>query len=97
MSFGERTAVRHPSRGITSLEVLCWIFLRVSRSSGNNQSGSFRLGFGIDGLAGGRCGGPMRIVAVVKNADAIAAELHGARPPQKPSRPGQLELFDGLG
>ncbi|NRA98125.1 MAG: transposase [Planctomycetes bacterium] len=52
--------------------------------------------FGIDGLECGRCGGPMRIVAVVKTADAIAAELHGARPPPKPSPPGQLGLFDGL-
>jgi hypothetical protein len=52
--------------------------------------------FGIDGLECERCGGPMRIVAVVKTADAIAAELHGARPPPKPWPAGQLGLFEGV-
>jgi hypothetical protein len=35
----------------------------------------------------------MRIVRAVTDPDAIAAELHGARAPPRPSPPGQMKLF----
>jgi hypothetical protein len=38
-------------------------------------------------------GGPMRIVRAVTDPDAIAADLHGARAPPRPSPPGQLKSF----
>jgi len=41
-----------------------------------------------------RCGGALRIVAAVTDADEIARELHGARPPPRPSLPGQLGFID---
>lgn len=49
--------------------------------------------FRIDVSVCSRCGGPMRIVRAVTDPDAIAAELHGARAPPRPSPPGQLKLF----
>jgi hypothetical protein len=49
--------------------------------------------FRIDVSVCSRCDGPMRIVRAVTDPDAIAAELHGARAPPRPSPPGQLKLF----
>jgi hypothetical protein len=39
------------------------------------------------------CGGRLRIVEVVRDRDAIALHLHGARAPPRPSPPGQLSLL----
>ena len=39
-----------------------------------------------------RCSGPMRVTRAVTTPEQIAAELHGARPPPRPSPPGQLLL-----
>jgi hypothetical protein len=41
------------------------------------------------------CGGPMRVVRAVTDPDDIAAQLHGARAPPRPTPPGQVELFGG--
>jgi hypothetical protein len=49
--------------------------------------------FRVDISVCSRCGGLMRIVRAVTHPDAIAAELHGARAPPRPSPPGQLQLF----
>lgn len=40
-----------------------------------------------------RCGGRLRIVEVVRDPDAIALHLHGARAPPRPPPPGQLSLL----
>jgi hypothetical protein len=39
------------------------------------------------------CGGRMRVVRAVTDPDDIAAQLHGARAPPRPTSPGQVELF----
>ena len=51
--------------------------------------------FQIDISVCRRCGGPMRVIKAVLDPDEIAAELHGARAPPRPSPPGQVELFAG--
>jgi len=51
--------------------------------------------FEIDISVCRRCRGPMRVVKAVLDPDEIAAELHGARAPPRPSPPGQVELFGG--
>lgn len=49
--------------------------------------------FAIDVTVCRRCGGEVRIVAAITDADEIARLLHGARPPPRPSAPAQLSLF----
>jgi hypothetical protein len=49
--------------------------------------------FAIDVTTCRRCGGTIRIVAAITDADEIARLLHGARPPPRPSAPAQLALF----
>jgi hypothetical protein len=44
------------------------------------------------GRFGSRCGGRLAMLAAVVDPDEIAALLHGARAPPKPSPPGQLAL-----
>ncbi len=50
--------------------------------------------FAIDVTVCRRCGGPVRIVAAITDADEIARVLHGARPPPRPPPAGQLGFFD---
>lgn len=50
--------------------------------------------FAIDVTFCRRCGGALRIVAAVTDADELARVFHGARPPPRPSLPGQLGFFD---
>lgn len=49
--------------------------------------------FRIDVTVCPACQGPMRVVQAVTDPDDIAAHLHGARAPPRPSPPGQLALF----
>ena len=49
--------------------------------------------FAIDITVCSRCGGPVRVQRAVTHADELAALLHGARPPPRPSPRGQLGLF----
>lgn len=49
--------------------------------------------FAIDVLACRRCGGRLAATAAVVDRDEIAALLHGARGPPRPSPRGQLELL----
>jgi hypothetical protein len=49
--------------------------------------------FKIDISVCRRCQGPMRIVRAVTDPDEIAAELHGARAPPRPTPRGQIVLF----
>jgi hypothetical protein len=49
--------------------------------------------FAIDVLACPRCGGRLTATAAVVDRDEIAALLHGARGPPRPSPRGQLELL----
>ena len=49
--------------------------------------------FLIDISVCNRCNGPVRVIRTVTTPEQIAAELHGARPPPRPSPPGQLLLF----
>jgi hypothetical protein len=51
--------------------------------------------FAIDVQRCRLCAGPMRIVRAVTDPDHIAALLHGARAPPRPTPPGQVELFGG--
>ena len=49
--------------------------------------------FAIDITRCRKCGGRMRVLEVVSDADAIARILHGARAPPAPPPPGQLLLL----
>ncbi|MBA3549123.1 MAG: transposase [Nannocystis sp.] len=49
--------------------------------------------FAIDITRCRKCGGRMRVLEVVSDADAIARILHGARAPPAPHPPGQVLLF----
>ena len=49
--------------------------------------------FAIDIIRCRTCGGRMRVLEVVSDADAIARILHGARAPPAPPPPGQVLLF----
>ncbi|MBM4247825.1 MAG: transposase, partial [Deltaproteobacteria bacterium] len=49
--------------------------------------------FAIDVTVCRRCGGALRVLAAITDADEIARLLHGARPPPRPSAPGQLTFF----
>ena len=49
--------------------------------------------FRIDVSVCPACQGPMRVVEAVTDPNRIAALLHGARAPPRPSPPGQLVLF----
>ena len=49
--------------------------------------------FALDITLCRKCGGRMRVLEVVSDADAIARILHGARAPPAPPPPGQLLLL----
>ena len=49
--------------------------------------------FRIDVSVCQRCQGPMRVLRAVTCPDEIAQALHAARPPPRPSPPGQQLLF----
>jgi hypothetical protein len=49
--------------------------------------------FAIDVSLCRRCGGAMRVVAAITDADEIARVLHGARPPPRPWPPEQLSFL----
>ncbi len=49
--------------------------------------------FAIDITRCRKCGGRMRVLEVVSDADAIARILHGARAPPAPPPPAQVLLF----
>ena len=49
--------------------------------------------FAIDITRCRTCGGRMRVLGVVSDANAIARILHGARAPPAPPPPGQVLLF----
>jgi hypothetical protein len=49
--------------------------------------------FEIDISVCSKCQGPMCIVRAVTDPDEIAAELHGARAPPRPSPSGQVKLL----
>jgi hypothetical protein len=51
--------------------------------------------FTIDIEVCSSCGGPMRMLGAITDPDKIAAHLHGARAPPRPSPPEQLLLVAG--
>ena len=50
--------------------------------------------FALDITRGRKCGGRMRVLEVVSDADAIARILHGARAPPAPPPPGLSALLE---
>jgi hypothetical protein len=49
--------------------------------------------FSIDITVCRRCGGKLRVIAAITDADEIARLLRGARPPPRPEPHGQQLLF----